>query len=89
MDYKECMDGGDEAEVETGETIMFYAARAYNSNEIIFWATASADVEKYVNFLNRDREINVYAAHELGATGYEDVCVMSCDEPHWDDFMNA
>lgn len=67
---------------------MFYQARAYNQTGITFWASNPADAVRYIDWLNRDREINVYAAYELGETGHEDACEMSCDEPHWDDFMD-
>lgn len=66
---------------------MFYQARTYNTQAVTFWASNPDDAARYIDWLNRAREINVYAAHELGETGFEDDCVFSCDEPDWDDFM--
>lgn len=66
---------------------MFYQAAAHNAQPLTFWATNPADADRYIDWLNRKRDINVYAAHELGEAGHEDECAFSCDEPYWDDFM--
>lgn len=66
---------------------MFYRISAYNENAIIIWSSSTTNVLKYIEFLNRNREINHYQYEELGQEGYEDKCDLSCDEPHWDDFI--
>ncbi len=68
---------------------MFYKATAYNTQSIVFWASENSDVDRYIDWLNRDRDVNVYSAEELGEEGFEDDCAFSMDEPDWDDFMDA
>lgn len=65
---------------------MFYKATAYNTGAIIFWSTDETKVERYIDWLNRDRDINVYHAEEMGED-YEDDTAFSMDEAGWDDFM--
>ncbi|ETD02882.1 hypothetical protein U717_04120 [Rhodobacter capsulatus R121] len=70
----------------------FYKITAYNSQALYFWGT-DADVDRYVDWLNRDREINVYAAEAIPEAewaqyeGRDDV--LSGEECGWDDFMSA
>ena len=71
---------------------MFYNVTAYNSNALHVWASNPTDVERYVDWLNRKREINLYAAsvapRDQWAVLETNTEVMSCDEPCWDDFMD-
>ena len=68
---------------------MFYKIHAYNTESLIVWASSEADVDRYIDWLNRDRDVNHYAARAIGETGHDDACILSMDEPHWDDFMSA
>ncbi len=71
---------------------MFYNITAYNSNNLYVWASHSSDVDRYVDWLNRKREINLYAAsvapQDQWAALENNSEVMSCDEAYWDDFMD-
>lgn len=68
----------------------YYKISAYNTQAIIVWGDA-ADAERYVDWLNRDREINAYSATEIPESEWADYegrdDVMSMCEPYWDDFM--
>jgi hypothetical protein len=68
----------------------FFAITAYNTTSLYFWGT-DTDAERYVDWLNRDRENNVYSASAIPEdqwSDYEDRDdVLSGEEPHWDDFM--
>lgn len=71
---------------------MFYIVSAYNSQDIIVWSSDEVKVDRYVNWLNRNREINLYSAKEADASQQAELeardDVMSMDEPYWDDFMD-
>ncbi len=71
---------------------MFYNVTAYNSNILNVWASNPSDVQRYVNWLNRNREINLYSAREADTAEWlaleKNTEVLNCDEPHWDDFMD-
>ena len=75
------------------ELRMFYAISAYNTQTRYVWAASAADVGRYVDHLNADREINLYAAKPIPESewaSYEGRSdVLSMDEPGWDDFMEA
>ena len=69
---------------------MFYEIRAWNSQSLYVWASDETDVIKYVDWLNRNRDINVYSHYEIAEADVTDDIIneaMSCDEPCWDDFM--
>lgn len=70
---------------------MFYRITASNREALYAWASDSADVERYVDWLNRDFEFNLYAASEVEHHLWPEMevreDVMSMDEPHWDEFM--
>lgn len=72
---------------------MFYQITAYNQGALYAWASNPADVDRYVDWLNRDRDINVYAAHEIPEVEWAEYesrdDVLSMDEAYWDDFMAA
>ncbi|WP_288949529.1 hypothetical protein [uncultured Paracoccus sp.] len=68
----------------------FYKISAYNSQSLYFWGR-EADCARYVDWLNRNREINVYRFAAIPESdwgeyeGRDDI--LSGDEPCWDDFM--
>ena len=68
----------------------FYKITAYNTQALYFWG-AEADVERYVDWLNRNRDINVYSASAILEAEWSEYesrnDVLSGEEPHWDDFM--
>lgn len=72
---------------------MFYEIRAYNAQTLIAWASDANDVERYVDWLNRSRDIDLYAAREVAEADWPRYerrnDVLSMDEPEWDDFMEA
>lgn len=69
----------------------FFKIVAYNTQALFFWGT-EADAERYVDWLNRDRDINVYSVSAIPATEWAEYeCrddVLSGEEPGWDDFMS-
>ena len=71
---------------------MFYTLNAYNTQAIAVWASNKADVDRYVDWLNRDRDVNLYSAmpvDEDQQSEYESRSdFLSMDEPYWDDFMS-
>ena len=67
---------------------MFYRTSAYNETSITFWASDTRDVERYIDWMNSKRDINMVSAVEIGEEGHEDECAFSMDEPGWDDFMD-
>lgn len=70
---------------------MFYKITACNTTSLFAWASNPADVARWVDWLNRDREVNLHAAHEVPDAEWPEIekrdDVMSMDEPGWDDFM--
>lgn len=70
---------------------MFYEIMRYNHTKLIIWATSESDAERYVDWLNRDRKINLYAAYAIAEEDWPQYeardDVLSADEPGWDDFM--
>lgn len=70
--------------------VSFFKITAYNTQALYFWG-AEVDANRYVDWLNRDREINVYSAHPIPETdwpeyqGRDDVLIGT--EPAWDAFM--
>lgn len=70
----------------------FFAISAYNTQALYFWGT-EADADRYVDWLNRDREINVYSRTAIPQEQWADYenrnDVLSGEEPYWDDFMDA
>lgn len=70
----------------------FYRISAYNTEALYFWGP-EADLIRYVDHLNRDREINVYGweampqAEWAAFEGRDDI--LSSEDPSWDDFMDA
>lgn len=73
---------------------MFYVIKAYNQTALHAWASDPADIERYIDWLNRERDVNLYSAtsyteEEWLAAGHDTLDdAMSCDEPHWDDFTS-
>lgn len=70
---------------------MFYKITAYNTQACYVWASSPADVERYVDYLNRNKDINLLAAYPIDESEWDEYegrdDVMSMDEPGWDDFM--
>jgi hypothetical protein len=70
----------------------FYKITAYNAQALYFWGS-EADCDRYVDWLNRDREINVYSALAIPEPQWGEFerrdDVLSGEEPAWDDFMDA
>lgn len=68
----------------------FFEITAYNSQALYFWGTQEA-CGRYVDWLNRNRDINVYSAEAIPETewasyeGRDDI--LSGEEYGWDDFM--
>jgi len=69
----------------------FFKISAYNTNPVFFWGT-SENADRYVHYLNRDRENNVFSATTIPAAEWAEYenrdDVLSGEEPYWDDFMN-
>lgn len=69
----------------------FYRLNAHNDHTVYFWG-AEADAERYADWLNRDREINHYAATAIPEAEWSEYegrdDITSGDEPGWDDFMS-
>lgn len=69
----------------------FFKITAYNTQVLYFWG-AEGDADRYVDWLNRDREINVYSAQAIPEGQWGDFegrdDVLSGEEPCWDDFMS-
>lgn len=72
---------------------MYYAILAYNSQTLYVWSSSTSDVERYIDWLNRDREVNLYTYEDIPAADWPEHenrdDAMSMDEPGWDDFMGA
>lgn len=70
---------------------MFYCAIAYNSESLYAWSSNPGNVDRWVEWLNRNRDINVYAAYEVPEDEWDDLegrdDVLSMDESYWDEFM--
>ena len=70
----------------------FFKIAAYNTEALYFWGTEE-NAERYVDWLNRDREINTYSAQaipEAEWSDYEDRDdVLNGTEAYWDDFMEG
>ena len=70
----------------------FYEITAYNTQALYFWGT-EANAERYVDWLNRDREINVYSARAIPEADWAEYesrdDVLNGEEAYWDDFMDA
>ena len=67
--------------------LSFYKITAYNCQSLYFWGTET-DAERYVDWLNRDREINVYSAQAIPESECEEPDdALSGQEPGWDNFM--
>ena len=70
----------------------FFKIDAYNTQALYFWGTEE-NADRYVDWLNRDREINTYSAQAIPADewaeyeGRDDV--LNGEEAYWDDFMEA
>lgn len=68
----------------------FFQIAAYNTQALYFWGT-DADCVRYVDWLNRDRDINVYSHRAIPESEWADYegrdDVLSGEEPGWDDFM--
>lgn len=70
----------------------YFEITAYNTQSLYFWGTKD-DAGRYVEWLNRNRDINVYHAAAIpedqwaAYEGRDDI--LSGDEPYWDDFMGA
>lgn len=68
----------------------FFKIAAYNAQALYFWGT-DADCDRYVDWLNRNREINVYSAAAIPADQWAEMetreDVLSGEEYGWDDFM--
>lgn len=70
----------------------FFKIAAYNTQALYFWGT-EANADRYVEWLNRDREINTYSMQEIPEAewaeyeGRDDV--LNSEEAYWDDFMDA
>lgn len=71
---------------------MFYKITAHNTDALYAWSFNAADIQRYVDWLNRDREINVYSAQAV--INADEIAqletqgdVLNMDEPSWDDFM--
>lgn len=69
----------------------FYAIAAYNTQALYFWGTEK-DAGRYVDWLNRDRDINVYTMAAIPEGEWADYegrdDVLSGEEAYWDDFMD-
>lgn len=70
----------------------FFKIAAYNTQALYFWGTEE-NAERYVDWLNRDREINTYSAQAIQEAewaeyeGRDDV--LNGEEAYWDDFMEG
>ena len=68
----------------------FYKITAYNTQALYFWGS-EADASRYVDWLNRDRDINVYSARSIPEAEWAEYegrnDVLSGEEYGWDDFM--
>lgn len=70
----------------------YYKITAHNAQALFFWGT-EADADRYVDWLNRNLAINVYAASAIPEDqwpeyeGRDDI--LSGEEYGWDDFMAA
>ncbi|HMM63454.1 MAG TPA: hypothetical protein PKD01_04945 [Mesorhizobium sp.] len=69
----------------------FFKIAAYNTQALYFWGS-EADAERYVDWLNRNRDINTYSATAIPEAEWGDYegrdDVLSGEEPGWDDFMS-
>ena len=70
----------------------FFKIAAYNTQALYFWGTEE-DAERYVDWLNRDREINTYSAQAIPEADWakyeERDDVLNGTEAYWDDFMEG
>ena len=68
----------------------FYKIEAFNTAALYFWGTEE-DVDRYVDHLNRNREINVYGYRAIPEDQWEEYegrdDVMNGEEAGWDDFI--
>lgn len=68
----------------------FYKIAAYNAQALYFWG-ADADCARYVDWLNRDRDINTYSYAAIPTEQWAEMerrdDVLSGEEYDWDDFM--
>lgn len=68
----------------------FFKITAHNAQEIIFWG-ADADCARYVDHLNRNRNINVYSMEAIPEAEWSEYegrdDVLSGEEYGWDNFM--
>lgn len=75
---------------------MYYRITAYNTGALYAWSDDESKVARYVAWLNRNREINLYGYEAIGETSPEDEPipledrddVLDMTEPYWDDFMD-
>lgn len=69
----------------------FFKIAAYNEAALYFWGT-EANAARYVEWLNRDREVNTYSMDAIPEAewaeyeGRDDV--LNGEEAYWDDFMD-
>ena len=70
----------------------FFKIDAYNTQALYFWGSEE-NADRYTDWLNRNREINVYSAQAIPEgewaeyEGRDDV--LNGEEAYWDDFMEA
>jgi len=68
----------------------YYKISAYNAQALYFWGR-DKDADRYVDWLNSNRENNAYSARAIPASdwaqyeGRDDV--LSSEDTFWDDFM--
>lgn len=70
----------------------FFKIAAYNTQALYFWGTEE-NAERYVDWLNRDREINTYSAQAIPEADWAEYegrdDVLNGEEAYWDDFMEG
>ena len=70
----------------------FFKIDAYNTQALYGWGSEE-NADRYTDWLNRNREINVYSAQAIPEgewaeyEGRDDV--LNGEEAYWDDFMEA
>lgn len=69
----------------------FFQITAYNAQDLYFWGTEQ-DAARYVDWLNRDRDINHYSASAIPQADWAEYegrdDVLSSEDAYWDEFMS-
>lgn len=73
------------------DVTFFGTTKVSESNALFVWSSDESKIEKYIDWLNRNRDINHYYAKEIAETEWaaleERSDLQNFDEVDWDEFM--